>query len=345
VNLLAVALAASLPLAPWLDDWLGDWQPLAAEQVDTLPASAHVGPGGHATIQQAVDAAPAAGSSAQRHVITIAPGTYREPLCVQAKAPLLLRGVVGDAAAVRIVGARYNGLAKPVGTPAHPCVPALQAATHGTSGSTTAALFSDDAVLAHVSVANEATEPGGPAPLRGNGTQAVALTTAGDRILLHAVRLLGHQDTFYARRREAQGPARVLLRQSHVAGDVDFVFGNAALVVSHSTLHSRADRLGPDGGGIVLAPSTLAAEAQGFLVQHSRFTADAGFAPGRVALGRAWDQGVPPGQWQPGVSPNGQALVQGNVLGPHIGPWGASTSQRPPGVHGRLQARDNAVQP
>ena len=299
--------------------YLGDWTPADVGAMRAAKADFVVdaqGGGTHRTVQAAVDAVPAASEGARRWVIHIRPGTYREPLCVLAKAPLLLRG--DSAELVRIVEGRYNSLPKPVGAPAHPCVPALDATAHGTSGSTSVAVFSDDVQLSQLSVANDATVP----------SQAVALTTAGDRVQLEAVRLWSHQDTLYTRRRERDLPARVFVRDSLIAGDVDFVFGNATLVVTDSELRSRRHPArGP--GGYVLAPSTLPAVAQGFLVTHSCFTAEPGLPPGSVALGRAWDQGVPAGTWQAGVSPNGQALVRESELGTHIGPWAPSTSRRP----------------
>lgn len=310
--------------------YLGDWTPASAETMAAATADFVVdaeGRGTHRTVQAAVDAVPA--SDTRRWVIHIRPGTYREPLCIRDKAPLLLRGE--SAASVRIVEGRYNSLPKPVGQPAHPCVPALEMATHGTSGSTSVAVFSDDVQITTLTIANDATAD----------SQAVALTTAGDRIQLEAVQLWGYQDTLYTRRRERDRNARVFVRASLVAGDVDFVFGNATLVVTASELRARHR----GKGGYVLAPSTLPEVAHGFLVTGSRFTAEPGVAPGSVALGRAWDQGVPPGTWQPGVSPNGQALVRESELGSHIGPWAASTSRRPFGPHNRLAEFGNRTRP
>jgi len=313
----------------------GLFAPLAREVITALRADFTVdatGAGTHRSVQAAVDAVPAAGAAAtaaRRFVIDIRPGTYREPLCVRDKAPLLLRGTGGDARAVRLVEGRWNGRPKAVGEAAHPCVPALQATTHGTGGSTSVALFSDNVIVAHLTIANDATEGG---VVREGGQQAVALTTAGDHIQLEDVRLTSHQDTFYARRAERNRPARVFVRNSFIAGDVDFVFGNATLVIEGSTLHSRADR-GPArearAGGIVLAPSTMPQVPLGMLVVRSRFTADPALPAGSVALGRAWDQAVPRGQWTAGESPNGQALVRESELGAHIGPWVDSTSARP----------------
>jgi pectinesterase len=307
--------------------YLGDWVPADAGAMRVAKADFVVdaqGSGTHRTVQAAVDAVPAAGADAgRRWVIHIRPGTYREPLCVLAKSPLLLRGESAESA--RIVEGRYNTLPKAARTPAHPCVPALDATTHGTSGSTSVAVFSDDVQLLQLSIANDASVP----------SQAVALTTAGDRVQLEAVQLWSHQDTLYTRRRERDRPARVFVRDSLIAGDVDFVFGNATLVITHSELRSRRHPArGP--GGYVLAPSTLPDDPHGFLVTHSRFTAEPGLPPGSVALGRAWDQGVPAGTWRAGVSPNGQALVRESELGAHIGPWAASTSRRPVGAANRF---------
>ncbi len=340
---LAVALLAGSVMAqarPQLDaaqaarlemrHYLGDWVPAAAEAMADAKADFVVdaeGRGTHRTVQGAVDAVPAGGT--RRWVIHIRAGTYREPLCIRDKAPLLLRGE--SSATVRIVEGRHNSLPKPLGQPAHPCVPALEMATHGTSGSTSVAVFSDDVQLATLSIANDAAV----------NSQAVALTTAGDRIQLEAVELWGYQDTLYTRRRERDRVARVFVRASLVAGDVDFVFGNATLVIAASELRTRHR----GKGGYVLAPSTLPEVEHGFLVTGSRFTAEPGVAPGSVAIGRAWDQGVPPGTWQAGVSPNGQALVRESELGPHIAPWATSTSRRAFGPGNRMAEFGNRALP
>jgi pectate lyase/pectin methylesterase-like acyl-CoA thioesterase len=270
----------------------------------------------------------------------VRPGTYRGPLCVQGKAPLRLVGEPSDARAVTLVDSRYNGMPKTPGAPAHPCLPPTAADRHGTSGSATAVIASPDVLLAHLTIANDATDINRPGatPIQ-DGAQAVALLTLADRIQLENVRLLSHQDTFYVRRPTPQAPARVFVRGSVIAGDVDFVFGNATLVIDDSTLVSRSDRpraplQGVQGdsaahSGVVLAPSTPAHATLGFLVQRSRFVADAPLPGGSVSLGRSWDEGVAPGTWQAGVSPNGQALVRDSLLGPRIGGWTASTSRRP----------------
>jgi pectinesterase len=321
--------AAAHTVTAYLDGW--QFPPLA--DLGSAAPDFVVAPG--ASVQAAIDAVPAAGSTSRRWVIQIQPGIHREAVCIRDKAPLTLIGSPLDPASVVIVEGRYNALPKPAGQPAHPCQPELGATTHGTAGSSSMMVFSDDVQLAHLTIANDAMDrvhhgegyPGGAG--ESGGAQAVALTLAGDRIQLEGVRLLGHQDTLYARQREPGKPARVLVRHSLIAGDVDFIFGNATLVVQHCTVLSRAGRRAPGQGGIVIAPSTAADQGHGFLFSGARFVGEPGLAPGSVALGRAWDAGVKPGTWQAGTSPNGQALVRDSQLGAHLGPWAASTSRRP----------------
>lgn len=311
--------------------YLGDWQPAPLADLAATPADLVVKPG--ESVQAAIDQVPSQGS--RRWVIQILPGTYRGPLCIKDKAPIALVGSPLDVAAVVLVDGRYAGKPKGEQEAAHPCWPELGKATIGTSGSTTALVQSDDVQLLHLTIANDAMdgvrrgEAYPPGVGESGGAQAVALTLAGDRIQLEHVRLLGHQDTLYAKRRAPGAPARQLIRHSLIAGDVDFIFGNAVLVIEESTLLTRAHRRTPGQGGIVLAPSTAADVAQGILVTRSRFVGEAGLAPGSTAIGRAWDAGVKPGTWAAGSSPNGVAVVRDSEIGTHIGPWQASTSRRP----------------
>jgi pectin methylesterase-like acyl-CoA thioesterase/pectate lyase len=318
-----------------IEDYLAQgplpWRPAAVHEGQADFIIAADGSGTHRTLQAAIDALPPAG--ARRHVIELRPGTYREAVCLHAKAPVTLRGDPADASAVVIVEGRWNAQTRPAGHTTA-CNP-KPTATWGTGGSASVMIFSDDVQLAHLTIANDAMDGvhdgiGYPAGAgESGGAQAVALMTQGDRIQLDDVRLLGHQDTFFASRDATAPAARVLVRRSLIAGDVDFIFGNATLVIDDSTILSRAGRRVPGNGGHVLAPSTAADQRLGFLVIHSRLLGEPGLAPGAISLGRAWDFAVPRGEWLPGVSPNGQALVRDSVLGRHLGAWAASTSRRP----------------
>ena len=320
---LASALALALPAraAVSTEDWLlhaGErWVP-AALQGTPLPRPDLVvaadGSGTHSTLQAAFDALPARGSTTARTTILVRPGTYRERPCLRDKTPVLLAGDTADATAVRIVAAVSHATPKAPEADAHPCHAHRGHPVHGTSGSATFVVASSDVQLRQLTVENEARD-----------AQAVALTLRGDRIQLDGVRLLGWQDTLLLRRPAPDAAGRMHIANSLIAGDVDFVFGDATALITDSTLLSRAGR---SRGGHVLAPSTRPGQ-RGFLVTHSRFAAEPGVAPGSVSLGRAWDEGVPAGQWQAGHSPNGEAVVRASALGPHLGGWAASTSRRP----------------
>lgn len=315
-------------------DYLGDWQPAPLE-ASTWTADFVVaadGSGSHRSLQAAIDALPTQG---RRHYIRLKPGRYREQVCARGKAPFTLYGDAGDASAVQIVQGHYAAEPKPVGSPANACTPDLAASHYGTAGSATLAIFSDAVQLVHLSVVNDAMDAvrdgqGYPAAVgESGGAQAVALMTEGDRLQLQDVRLLGHQDTFFVRAKPGGGPARVWVRASLIAGDVDFIFGGGTLVISDSSILSRAGRRLPGSGGYLLAPSTAPQQAYGLLVENSRLLGEPGLAPASIALGRAWDAGVGHGSWQAGVSPNGQALIRDSQLGPHLRGWGPSTSRRP----------------
>ena len=315
------------------------WQPPALGSPANWPADFVVVPDGsgtHRSLQAAIDAVPALTTSSRRHYIRIKAGVYREQVCAQGKGPLTIYGESGDAEVVRIVHGYYNGMAKRPGIDgANPCLPDLAAARYGTAGSATLAMFGNDVQLAHLTITNDAMDgvragigyP--PGAGESGGAQAVALMVQGDRVHMENVRLLAHQDTLYVRAAAPGTLARVFVHRSLVAGDVDFIFGNATLVIDDCEILSRAGRRTPGNGGHVLAPSTAFDTRLGLLVSRSRFVAEDGVRAASISLGRAWDHGVPHGAWKAGVSPNGAAIVRDSMIGPHIGPWAASTSRRP----------------
>ncbi|OYU29108.1 MAG: hypothetical protein CFE41_01370 [Burkholderiales bacterium PBB2] len=337
---------------------LADWQPAAAAPLAELPAHFSVaadGSGSHRSLQAAIDALPSrsaasvAGAPA-RYFIRLAPGRYVENVCIHDKPPLTIYGAGREPGAVRLVAGRFAAQQREAGS-ASPCFPASSAPRHGTAGSASVAVFSDELTLRHLSIVNSAMDgvragQGYPPEVgEGGGAQAVALMTRGDRIELDRVQLWGHQDTFYASRRQGEGLSRVWVHDSLIAGDVDFIFGDARLLLERCTVLNRAGRRTPGEGGIVLAPSTATNEPLGFIVRDSRFLAEAGLAPGSVWLGRAWDQGVAKGEWRASPSaPNGLAVVRESRIGAHIharreGVWGPSTARRPHQTEGEAANR------
>ena len=316
--------------APIVDNWdptAGVGDVTALTPTYTVAASG----GTDTTIQSAIDKAVAAGGTT-RIAIEVADGTYREVACVPSGAPpITLYSKNPDASATRIVFNNYNGKAKDANTPANPCNPAIGSLTYGTSGSPTFAAYANGFQAKNLTFENDTDETGIAA-----NVQAVALATQGDKQIYENVRLLGNQDTFYAKSGAVNIIARVYVTKSFIQGDTDFIFGRGVLVLDSTEIHFVSARQGSKGYAIV--PSTDARNPFGILVTKSQFTADAATTAGSIYLGRAWDEsGMNLAAYTmlagTGVYPNGQALIRESTLGAHIranDPWApAATTSRP----------------
>ncbi|MBC8133010.1 MAG: acyl-CoA thioesterase [Deltaproteobacteria bacterium] len=257
------------------------------------------GSGTHTTVQAAINAA--ASGSARRYIL-IKPGTYRGSVSLAGSTPLTLYGATTDATKVVIVDGKSATSAG------------------GTAKSATFTSTADGLHLMNLTVSNDfATPP------TGTNIQGVALYTTGDKNVLQNVRLHGFQDTLFTDSASETRPSRVYIKDCHIEGDTDFIFGGATLVIDGGTIHYLSSRKA-SGGGACLAPSTRTNNGYGFLVIGSAFTAADTALPNKVSLGRSWDQGgITP-------TPNGQAVVRESTLGPHIrkvDPWAsAATSGR-----------------
>jgi pectin methylesterase-like acyl-CoA thioesterase len=335
---------------PEIQRYLADWQPTLNGQRATWPADRVVakdGSGTHTTLQAAIDSLPNINTTQNRSFILIKPGEYREIVCAKDKAPFTLYAR-GNAKDVVVVESRYNAQVKAAGQMASACYPLTQDTSYGTFGSTTMAVHANDVQLVGFTVANDSMEKvkdGKNYPVgagESGGAQGVALSTKGDRIHLKDMRLIGHQDTLFTDR---AGPVqgRVFVENSMIAGDVDFIFGGARLVIDKTLIISRAGRRTPGNGGHVVAPSTAPQEPLGFLLIRSQLLGQAGLASGSISLGRAWDFGVKRGEWRPGSSPNGEATITQSQLGSHFGEglsaWGRSTAGREPTYEGPMAMR------
>src|SRR5699024_12579582 len=98
--------------------------------------------------------------------------------------------------------------------------------------------------------------------------------------------------------------SRVYLRDSFVAGDVDFIYGPGTLVAEGSEIHSL-DRQA-EVNGYVTAAATPEGSA-GFLFLDCRFTSEA--EAGRGSLARPWHPSSAP-------APDPAAPVRASWLGP-----------------------------
>jgi lysophospholipase L1-like esterase len=138
-------------------------------------------------------------------------------------------------------------------------------------------------------------------------TQALALRTRGDRIVLERCRILGHQDTVLLDAPSWAARRRVHLLDCEIQGDVDFIYGRATALIQRGTIRSI-------GRGYIAAPSTALENPRGFLFWDVDVVGE--LPAGSVKLGRPW---------HPGGKPDavGQAIFARCRLGGHIdsAPW------------------------
>lgn len=203
------------------------------------------------SVQAALDRVPR--DNAEWLTIALRPGLYREKLNLDRRPFVRL---VGESAASTVLS--WDDSARRLGANGQPL---------GTGGSPSVTVRGHDFDAERLTIENCA----GPGKLV---DQAVALDVRADRATFVDCVLRAHQDTLYA----ASG--RQLYRGCRIAGDCDFVFGNAAAVFSDCELHSV-------GYGFVTAQSrTRPDEPTGYVFDRCRLTAEPGM-PG-CYLGRPW---------------------------------------------------------
>lgn len=279
-----------------------NWDPTAGLSAASLTADFTVakdGSGTHDTVQAAINSAT---GTARRNIL-LKPGTYREIVSVpNSAAPITLYGADADATKVVIVSSRSAD------------------AAGGTGASAILTSKANGFQLLNLTVSNDFATPE-----EGDGIQAVAFYSTGDKAVLHNVRLHGFQDTLYLDTPNATTVARVYVKNSFIEGDMDFIFGRATVVFQGSTIHYLSSRR-KTNSGVHFAPSTHVDNPLGFLVIGCTFTAEASAPANKISLGRSWDtSSVTP-------TPNGQAVIRESVMGAHINraaPWEkAATSGR-----------------
>ncbi len=246
------------------------------------------------TVQAAVDAAPATGA-----IISIASGTYREVITIT-KPNITLRGGDADPSKTVIVDDRNSG--ENGGT--------LHTATVNVSG--------DDFHADHITFQNDFNRTHKQVAV---GSQALALRLTGDRNILSHVDMLGNQDTLFAGHmglcpkdsdpccghdgQSACGPVRSYFSGCVVAGNVDFIFGDGAVVFDHCEIRSTTH-----GGGYLTAQSRNSADQKNsvYVFNHCTLTAEPGVT-GNVFLGRPW-------------RPYAMVIYLHTTMGAHIDPAG-----------------------
>lgn len=162
----------------------------------------------------------------------------------------------------------------------------------GTAGSATLTVAADQVLVSGMTIendfdylANDALAEGDPRKISNSQGVAVTLDTASDRVLFDRVAILGYQDTLFTRGK------RAIVRNSLIAGNVDFIFGNGMLLIEYSEVRTRRRGAATDGeafASFVTAPSTNLQQPIGIVIYRSRLTRERGVADGSVALGRPW---------------------------------------------------------
>ncbi|WP_406090117.1 pectinesterase family protein [Streptomyces sp. NBC_01013] len=244
----------------------------AATAAVTTLTVAKDGSGQYGSVQAAVNAVPAGNTA--RTVISIAPGTYREPVRIPStKQNVTLQGSGPSRRSTVIVYDNASGTQKPDGS-----------GPYGTGGSATVAAEADGFQARNLTIANDFDEA---AHQDMSGLQAVALRTAADKVFLDSIITEGDQDTLLLDTAAKEKLGRVYMRNSYVVGNVDFVFGRASAVIDASVITLKK-RWNGSSAGYITAPST-AAGRKGFLINNSTVNGDV--SPATFYLGRPWHAG------------------------------------------------------
>ncbi len=300
-------------IEPWdpLADPLATGAPLHADYTVDARAPAD-GATRFATVQAAVDRAVAAGGT-RRIVIRIAPGTYQELVYVPPGAPpITLDGAGADPQAVRIsaaldastTGAAYRSRYAAEFEHAAPGVRAMYDALKDlpalqTTGSATVWVRANGFQARNLTIENAYNRDGAVAHAECKGDncpdttggsrvhhQAVALRVDGaDKAQFERVRLLGLQDTLFLSSQDGTATVRSFFHDTHIEGDVDFIFGDTIAVFKDCAIHA----IGGRAASYVAAPDTNRRAKYGFVFDGCRFTSDApGAANTQFYFARQW---------------------------------------------------------
>ena len=225
------------------------------------------GTGHYSTVQAAVNALPSNGG-----IVEVEPGTYTEQVTIS-KPGVSLIGQ-GSSASATIISDD------------------LSAAKAGSDIKSATVIVTSAAInfyFQNIQIQNVYTQDGN------TETQALALAISGDRAVGRNVRLIGRQDTFFAGANGCSSttcsdPTRVYLYGSYIEGNVDFIFGDAALVLDTCTI--QLDEHGSLGGEATITAqnnrSSSDAYLSGFVFYNSTINSNPSTGMTNGYLGRPW---------------------------------------------------------
>ncbi|CAK8575098.1 unnamed protein product [Lathyrus sativus] len=209
------------------------------------------GSGKYTTVKAATDAAP---SGSGRYVIYVKAGVYNEQVEVKAKNVMLVGDGIGKTI---ITGSKSVG----GGTT--------------TFRSASFAVVGDGFIGQDITFRNTA---------GGANHQAVAFRSGSDLSVLYKCSFEGYQDTLYVH------SERQFYRECNIYGTVDFIFGNAAVVLQSCNIMARNP---PQKTITVTAQGrTDPNQNTGIIIHNSRVTAASDLNPSSVKsyLGRPWQK-------------------------------------------------------
>ncbi|MGQ4384928.1 pectinesterase family protein [Streptomyces sp. SAS_270] len=263
-------------------------------QAATVITVAKDGSGRYTTVQAAIDAASAGDT------ISIGKGTYTEIVKVPtSRSGLTIKGATGNAEDVVITYDRAAGYTDGSGN------------KYGTLGSSVATFSANNLTVTGITVQNTFSKAAHPEI---TDTQAVAVTTQGDRQKFTNDRFISRQDTVLNWAPSATGQYRQYFSSSFVSGDVDFIFGNATAVYDRVNIQLRNSGAAAGGlNGFLAAPNTNSAKTYGILITGSTISSSA--AANSYYLGRPW---------HPTSDAVGQLVIRNSALPAAVktaGPW------------------------
>nr|QIR83174.1 pectin methylesterase 16 [Cunninghamia lanceolata] len=271
------------------------------------------GSGNYRTIAQAIKAAPL--KSRKRYIIYIKAGTYKENIDIAKKITNLM--LVGD------------GKDKTV-------VTGSKSVQDGVTTFRTATV----AVSGNGFIARDMTFENTAGPQK---HQAVALRVGSDRSAVYQCSIKGYQDTLYVY------SLRQFYREVDIYGTVDFIFGNAAVVIQNSRIIARRPMINQKNT-ITAQGRTDPNEHTGISIHNCRVSASSSLqrVKGSIKtyLGRPWkeysrtlfiqstlDDHIDPAGW---LEWDGNFALSTLCYGEYMNRgWGAGTSKRVnwPGFH------------
>lgn len=213
------------------------------------------GSGDYATIQDAIDAAPA--GRIKPWLIFVKNGTYEGHVDIPANKPMLhFIGQDRDKAVIshdRLCGGdnAYN-----------------------VSAGATVVVNANDCFFENITLENSHGHK------QQAGPQALALNTAGDRTVFNNVAMLSYQDTWIT---PSTSNYRAYVRNSFIEGAVDFIYNSGNIYIDNTTLY-----INRKSGGFIVAPSHATDVEWGYVFNNCTITAPGNPTETDVWLGRPW---------------------------------------------------------